>query len=84
MSLSYSLTMRNVNNIKQTVNGWETIGYSLTMRNVNNTIVSPKYKKISAPLRYARRMANYPGFFSDSWLFCTCGLDIFRPRHVVL
>ena len=39
-------------------------------------IVSPKYKK-SAPLRYARRMANYPRFLSDSWLFCTCGLYIF-------
>ena len=40
--------------------------------------------KISAPFRYARRMASYLKFFSDNWLFCTCGLNFFRPRHVLI
>ena len=48
----------------------------------------PDYRKpeikISAPFRYARRMASYLKFFSDNWLFCTCGLDFFRPRHVLI
>jgi len=53
----------------------------LILRGIIQLKVSPKYKKISAPSQYARRMAIYPEFFRIdgyfahvAWIFFDQGM----------
>ena len=66
------------------LDAWRNYDIKITIKELpKSRIAYFRNIKICTLLRYVRRITSYLNF-SDSWLFCAYGLDVFQPRYGIV